>query len=54
MVTESGLAEIVGDGNVSGDPAILEAYAGDLSFVGKVRPRFVVKSRRIWRPSRSW
>lgn len=43
MVTESGLAKAVGKGNVSGDPAVLEAYAGDLSFVGKVHPRFVVK-----------
>ena len=43
MVTESGLAEIVGAGNVSADPAVLEAYAGDQSFVGKMTPRFVVK-----------
>ena len=43
MVTESGLAEVAGRGNVSEDEAVLEAYAGDLSFVGRVRPQFVVK-----------
>jgi FAD/FMN-containing dehydrogenase len=43
MVTHSGLAEIVGAGNVSADPLVLEAYAGDHSFVGKITPRFVVK-----------
>ena len=43
MVTESELAKIVGKGNVNADPAVLDAHAGDLSFVGKVRPAFVVK-----------
>jgi len=43
MVTESGLAKVAGKGNVHGDAAILETYAGDQSFVGRVRPRFVVK-----------
>lgn len=43
MVTESGLAKIVGAKNVSADLAVLEAYAGDLSFVDKVRPQFVVR-----------
>jgi FAD/FMN-containing dehydrogenase len=43
MVTESGLADIVGAGNVSADQAVLDSYAADHSFVGKVTPRFVVK-----------
>jgi FAD/FMN-containing dehydrogenase len=43
MVTQSGLAEIVGAANVSADPAVLEAFAADHSFVGKVMPKFVVK-----------
>jgi FAD/FMN-containing dehydrogenase len=43
MVTESGLAEIVTPENVSADPAVLDAYAADQSFVAKMRPQFVVK-----------
>ncbi len=43
MVTESALAEIVGAGNVVSDPAVLDGYAADESFVGRVRPRFVVR-----------
>ena len=43
MVTQSGLAEIVGAGNVSSDPAALEAFASDHSFVGRMKPRFVAK-----------
>jgi FAD/FMN-containing dehydrogenase len=43
MVTESGLAEIVGAANVTSDAAILDGYASDESFVGKVRPRFVAR-----------
>ena len=30
-------------GNVAADPAVLETYAADQSFVGKVTPRFVAK-----------
>jgi FAD/FMN-containing dehydrogenase len=44
MITEKGLQEIVGALSVSQAPSILEACAGDLSFVGRVRPRFVVKA----------
>ena len=33
----------MGAGNVSADPAVLEAYASDHSSVGKMAPRFVVK-----------
>jgi FAD/FMN-containing dehydrogenase len=43
MVTEKGLAEAVGAANVCTDAVVLDSYAGDLSFVRKVRPRFVAK-----------
>jgi len=43
MVTEAQLKKVAGAGNVSDSPAALEAFAGDSSFVGKMRPRFVVK-----------
>ncbi len=43
MVTQDQLAQTVGAGSVSADPAVLAAYAADMSFVGKVTPRFVVK-----------
>jgi FAD/FMN-containing dehydrogenase len=42
MVTRDGLSEIVGAANVIVDPAVLETYAGDMSFVGKIPPQFVV------------
>jgi len=42
MVTRSELAEIVAAENVRDDPATLAAYAGDMSFVGKIPPRYVV------------
>jgi len=44
MVTEEQLREIAGKGCVSAEPADLESYAGDRSFVARVRPRFVVKA----------
>jgi FAD/FMN-containing dehydrogenase len=44
MITEKQLQEIVGAGNVGKASSLLEAYAGDLSFVGPVRPQFVVKA----------
>jgi FAD/FMN-containing dehydrogenase len=43
MVTGSELAKVVGTANVISDAKILDSYAGDLSFVGKIRPEFVVK-----------
>jgi len=43
MVTESELAEVVGAANVISDAMVLDGYAGDLSFVGKIRPQFVVR-----------
>jgi FAD/FMN-containing dehydrogenase len=47
MVTESQLAEAVGAGNVTADPAVLETYASDHSFVGKLAPRFVAKAEGL-------
>lgn len=43
MVTESRLVQVVGAENVSDEPAIIEAYAADMSFVGRVPPQFVVR-----------
>lgn len=43
MMTEEQLQRIVGPGRVSQDPSTLEDYSGDQSFVGRVRPRFVVR-----------
>ena len=45
MIEEAKLTEIFGARNVSGDRAVLDAYASDMSFVGKVRPDFVVKPK---------
>jgi FAD/FMN-containing dehydrogenase len=45
MITERQLREIVGAGAVSEDSRVLEAYAEDLSFVGRTSPRFAVKVR---------
>ncbi len=43
MVTGSELAKVVGATNVISDSKILDSYAGDLSFVGRIRPEFVAK-----------
>ncbi len=45
MVDEVKLKKIVGAGNVSANPEVLESYAGDMSFVNAVRPECVVKPR---------
>jgi FAD/FMN-containing dehydrogenase len=37
------LSKIVGEANVKNDPGTLDEYAGDESFVHKIRPRCVVK-----------
>jgi len=43
LITEKQLIELVGAGNVSHEPATLEAYSRDMSFVEKVGPSYVVK-----------
>ncbi len=43
MITKESLSKIVGSGCVSQEPSVLEAYAGDMSFVNKVKPGYVVK-----------
>jgi len=43
MQTRTSLEEIVGKNNVLDDPAVLDSYSSDLSFVPKVRPKWVVK-----------
>jgi len=43
MIERKQLTKIVGAGNVSSDPATLEKYSRDISFVNPVRPTCVVK-----------
>ncbi len=43
MIQKNKLTRIVGAGNVVDDPAVLEEYSGDVSFVNRVRPACVVK-----------
>lgn len=43
MVEEAKLAEIVGTANTSSRLEILDEYSGDMSFVNRVRPAYVVK-----------
>jgi FAD/FMN-containing dehydrogenase len=45
MIEKTRLAGIVGARNVTDEPAVLGKYAGDMSFVNKMRPDFVVKPR---------
>lgn len=45
MIKEEKLVEIVGAANVSREPAVLEEYATDMSFVNRVKPACVVKPR---------
>jgi len=45
MIAKEKLMEIVGAGNVSDEPATLESYSSDMSFVNPVRPAFVVKPK---------
>lgn len=43
MIDKKKLAKIVGAGNVSDDEAALAGFAGDMSFVGRIKPDYVVK-----------
>ena len=43
MIEKKELTKIVGGGNVSSDEATLAKYSGDMSFVGHVKPEYVVK-----------
>jgi FAD/FMN-containing dehydrogenase len=43
MIDEARLAKIVGTRNASSQPAVLDGYSKDLSFVTPVRPAYVVK-----------
>ncbi|HSW58952.1 MAG TPA: FAD-binding protein, partial [Dehalococcoidales bacterium] len=45
MIEYEKLVEIVGPDNVIREPAILDSYAGDVSFVSPVKPAFVIKLR---------
>jgi FAD/FMN-containing dehydrogenase len=41
------LAALVGESNISDDPAILESYSRDRSFAPALKPRLVVKARNV-------
>ena len=43
MIGKRKLTGIFGAANVIDDPAVLEEYSGDISFVNRVRPEYVVK-----------
>ena len=43
MVTGSELAAAIGPANVTSDAKVLDGYAGDQSFVGKIRPKSVAR-----------
>jgi FAD/FMN-containing dehydrogenase len=43
MIQKGTLTKIVGAGNVSNDPTVLEEYSSDVSFVNKIKPVYVVK-----------
>jgi hypothetical protein len=43
MITKESLTQIMGSGQVSQEPAALDAFAQDMSFVNAVRPGYVVK-----------
>jgi hypothetical protein len=43
MSEKEKLGKIVGSSNVLDSPQVIEEYSGDLSFVPKVRPRYVVR-----------
>jgi len=45
MAMKNELVEIVGKENVSGDPEILESYAGDRNFASHLKPWFIVKPK---------
>ena len=43
MIQKGKLTKIVGAGNVSDDPVVLEEYSSDVSFANRIRPVCVVK-----------
>jgi FAD/FMN-containing dehydrogenase len=43
MIDEEKLLKVVGKGNVIGDPATLDSYSKDMSFVNPLKPGYVVK-----------
>ena len=46
MIEKQHLVKVVGAANVSYDPATLDGYSRDISFVNQVRPECVVKPRK--------
>ena len=51
MIEKAKLVKIVGAGNVSQEPAALDEYSSDMSFVNAVKPDCVVKPRSTGSPS---
>jgi FAD/FMN-containing dehydrogenase len=45
MLDQKQLAKVGGAGNVSSDPAMLEEFSCDLSFVNPIRPEYIVKPK---------
>jgi FAD/FMN-containing dehydrogenase len=43
MISEKELKRLVGAANVSREPAILDAYSRDMSFVNRIKPEYMVK-----------
>ena len=43
MITKENLMQIVGNGQVSQEAAVLDSYARDMSFVNAIKPSYVVK-----------
>jgi FAD/FMN-containing dehydrogenase len=43
VINEQQLAKVISRGSVSGDPSITEQYSQDISFVNKIRPKYVAK-----------
>src|SRR4030042_6171183 len=45
MIDKKQLDKIGGAGNASSDEATLKKYSGDMSFVGHIKPEYVVKPK---------
>ena len=46
MIDKQKLAKIVGPSNVTYDPAVLESYSKDVSFVNAIRPACIVQPKK--------
>jgi hypothetical protein len=46
MIGQEELKKVVGAGNLSSEPVVLNEYSSDMSFVNQVRPAFVIKPKK--------